>query len=503
MEYADGGSLQSYLKENFNNLEWSCKYQLALQLANAVACMHNEGIIHCDLHAQNVLVHQNHIKLADFGLSRKISDISSYSTDVFGVVPYIDPNYLNNIQNKNKDKHYKLNTKSDVYSVGILLWQISSGHKPFYADNIEYDANLIMKIREGKRETIVVDTPIEYSNLFEACWKDDPNVRPTMQNVVKSLQSIIFGKNNRTDERFDKAFYWYQQTANNGNLCGLLNLGKCYELGIGVEKNETAESGNINAQNMLTVLYETGEGIKKDLKMSLYWCQKAADNGDVIGLCNLGEHYEFGNGVKIDEYKAFEFYQKAANQGDQEAKFHLGYCYVTGIGTEINKEIGFKLYNEAARNKDDNMQHIDSLDKMSDLDKLNYWYHKVDENDNKFALYKLGEFYELGKGISENLVRAFEFYKKSANKGCLEAQYKVGYFYDNGIVIDIDKARALELYKVAANEGSCEAQKRLAYLYESDEGTDKNIENAINWYKKAVENGCQDSKENLTNIFDY
>ena len=49
MEHADGGSLQSYLKENFNKLEWSDKYKLAFQIANAVACMHNEGIIHCDL----------------------------------------------------------------------------------------------------------------------------------------------------------------------------------------------------------------------------------------------------------------------------------------------------------------------------------------------------------------------------------------------------------------------------------------------------------------------
>ena len=49
MEYADGGSLQSYLKENFNKLEWCDKYKLAFQLANAVACMHNEGVVHCDL----------------------------------------------------------------------------------------------------------------------------------------------------------------------------------------------------------------------------------------------------------------------------------------------------------------------------------------------------------------------------------------------------------------------------------------------------------------------
>src|SRR6266498_1065307 len=117
-------------------------------------------------HAQNVLVHQNNIKLADFGLSRKITDASS-STDVFGVVPYVDPKYLNNVKNKNKNQHYILNPKSDVYSVGVLLWQISSGQRPFYAENVEYDANLIMKIKKGEREKIVKDTPIEYSNLYE------------------------------------------------------------------------------------------------------------------------------------------------------------------------------------------------------------------------------------------------------------------------------------------------------------------------------------------------
>ena len=49
IEYADGGSLYSYLKEHFNKLEWNDKYRLALQLASAVECIHNEGIIHCDL----------------------------------------------------------------------------------------------------------------------------------------------------------------------------------------------------------------------------------------------------------------------------------------------------------------------------------------------------------------------------------------------------------------------------------------------------------------------
>ena len=49
MEYADNGTLQKYLKEHFNNLTWNDKFNLALQLAYAVSCLHDEGIVHRDL----------------------------------------------------------------------------------------------------------------------------------------------------------------------------------------------------------------------------------------------------------------------------------------------------------------------------------------------------------------------------------------------------------------------------------------------------------------------
>src|SRR5688572_33252504 len=133
----------------------------------------------------------------------------------------------------------------------------------------------------------------------------------------------------------------------------------------------------------------------------------------------IGEYYELGNGIEKDEFKAFEYYKKSAENGCIDAKFYLGYCYVNEIGTEIDKKKGFGLYNEAAE-----LLYENNV-KINDFDKISYWYYKAADNDNKVALYKLGEFYEMGKGIDVNLVRAFEFYKKSASKGCLEAQYKV------------------------------------------------------------------------------
>ena len=77
----------------------------------------------------------------------------------------MDPKCLSNVHDENQI--YVINPKSDVYSIRVLLWQLSSGRRPFYAENGQYyDASLAMEIKNGKREDIIKDTPIEYSNLY-------------------------------------------------------------------------------------------------------------------------------------------------------------------------------------------------------------------------------------------------------------------------------------------------------------------------------------------------
>ncbi|RGB28638.1 kinase-like domain-containing protein [Rhizophagus diaphanus] len=192
LEYADSDTLDTYLRRNFDKLEWNDKYRFALQLASAVACIHECDIIHRDLHSGNVFVHQKKLKLADFGLSRKIA-ASSNNIKVFGSIPYIDPKGLEDQQN------YKPNKKSDVYSVGVLMWQISSGYKPYRNDC--YDVRLalsIVIIVMGKREKIIDETPAEYSKLYTECWKYEPDERPNMREVVSILKALISTEQNDT-----------------------------------------------------------------------------------------------------------------------------------------------------------------------------------------------------------------------------------------------------------------------------------------------------------------
>ena len=94
--------------------------------------------------------------MADFGLSKKIEEVSKPQSDLFGVIPYIDPK-------KFSKQPYSLNKKSDIYSIGVLLWEISSGRPPF---KDEFYVGLPLRILKGLREKINPGTPKDYAKIY-------------------------------------------------------------------------------------------------------------------------------------------------------------------------------------------------------------------------------------------------------------------------------------------------------------------------------------------------
>lgn len=109
------------------------------------------------------MIHQNTLKLTDLGLTKRIKEASNFQS--FGTIPYIDPKSFVRQKNNNQTQIYLLNEKSDVYSVGVILWEISSGRSPF-VDKEPYDISLVNEILGGLRETPVADAPEDYINIY-------------------------------------------------------------------------------------------------------------------------------------------------------------------------------------------------------------------------------------------------------------------------------------------------------------------------------------------------
>src|SRR5436305_11446916 len=97
--------------------------------------------------------------IVSFSLSRDVTDESSNSdkSKIVSSPCYIDPKLLSNVD-------YQLSKKSDVYSIGVLLWQISSGYCPF--NDKRGSLVLSMDLVQGLREQIIMGTPVEYSDLY-------------------------------------------------------------------------------------------------------------------------------------------------------------------------------------------------------------------------------------------------------------------------------------------------------------------------------------------------
>ena len=90
--------------------------------------------------------------------------------------------------------------KSDIYSIGMLMWEISSGQPPFVSYEHNYD--LAMNIINGMRPKIVPGIPFEYECLMKQCWDADPLKRPDIITLWDKMNEIILLYQSKSNESF-------------------------------------------------------------------------------------------------------------------------------------------------------------------------------------------------------------------------------------------------------------------------------------------------------------
>jgi len=171
MQYADNGNLLSYLDQNINEMTWWMKLRYLKDIAYHLLRIHNAGLVHCDLHGGNILMHNKDFRrskvfICGFGLSRSVNSCKSKST-IRGALPFIAPEVFHTC---------KYTRKSDVYSFGIIMYLMATGEQPFR--DRQFDRNLVRDIVDGLRPTMPDSAPDEYKKLAERCCNADPDKRP-------------------------------------------------------------------------------------------------------------------------------------------------------------------------------------------------------------------------------------------------------------------------------------------------------------------------------------
>ncbi|KAI1314738.1 hypothetical protein EDD11_001752 [Mortierella claussenii] len=184
MQFAENGCLQDYLETQNVSITWLTKYRLAWEISSGLDFIHRENIFHTDLHSRNILIDTNGKALiTDFGLSKSVNKtIYTTKAGLFGVVPYVAPERMQN-------PTYTYNAKCDIYSLGVIFWELSSCVIPFEAQL--QDVMLAVNIIAGVREKTVPGTAVEYEMLYRRCWDGLPQNRPSMDIVLSELVELL------------------------------------------------------------------------------------------------------------------------------------------------------------------------------------------------------------------------------------------------------------------------------------------------------------------------
>lgn len=306
-----------YIVQKEGELKESTILNVLKDVLTTLKQAHSKNIIHGDIKPDNILLHNNHYSLNDWGLSKQSEKkkVLNIQSDYL----YTAPEFYNGYVYKSSDIYslgatlYYLATKKVVYD---LTYEDDFSYKMYAHCKLDIDVSLIkseklkyiiqkMTQKEYKQriniqqlEALLLQKDVTYINekrdidypkyktkidleLYEELSREDVTFA---HNSLGSYYSTF--SDNRSKE---KTFKYYDKAASNGLIKGFYNLGICYKNGIGVKVNvsmaleclkKSAIQNHAKSIYMLAYFYENGIGIEKDLKKSLQLYYEAAFHGN-------------------------------------------------------------------------------------------------------------------------------------------------------------------------------------------------------------------------------
>nr|DBA15639.1 TPA: hypothetical protein GDO54_003115 [Pyxicephalus adspersus] len=189
-EFMENGSLDSFLRQNDGQFTVIQLVGMLRGIAAGMKYLADMNYVHRDLAARNILVNSNLVcKVSDFGLSRFLEDDTSdptYTSALGGKIPirWTAPEAI---------QYRKFTSASDVWSYGIVMWEVMSyGERPYW-DMTNQD--VINAIEQDYRLPPPMDCPNALHQLMLDCWQKDRNHRPKFAQIVNTLDKMIRNPN--------------------------------------------------------------------------------------------------------------------------------------------------------------------------------------------------------------------------------------------------------------------------------------------------------------------
>ncbi|KAJ7956251.1 Serine/threonine protein kinase [Quillaja saponaria] len=178
-EYLAGGSLRKYLhQQEPHSVPLDLVLKLALDISRGMQFLHSQGILHRDLKSENLLLGEDMcVKVADFGISCLESQVGN-PKGFTGTYRWMAPEMI-------KEKHHT--KKVDVYSFGIVLWELLTALTPF--ENMTSEQAAFAVSHKNARPPFPSGCPLAFSHLINRCWSSNPDKRPHFDEIVSVLKS--------------------------------------------------------------------------------------------------------------------------------------------------------------------------------------------------------------------------------------------------------------------------------------------------------------------------
>ena len=182
MEYVEGITLKTYIEKK-GQLSFKESASIAIQVARGIEAAHNKNIIHRDIKPQNIIISTDgKVKVTDFGIAKATSS-NTISSDVMGSVHYASPEQARN---------GFVDGRSDIYSLGIVMFEMVTGRVPFDGDTTVAVALQHLQEEIARPSIYAPDLPISFEKIILKCTQKTPDRRyQTIEALLTDIRRSL------------------------------------------------------------------------------------------------------------------------------------------------------------------------------------------------------------------------------------------------------------------------------------------------------------------------